>query len=70
MSLEQRKIELISWIVSLKNDAILKQLEDLQQSKEVVDEIPKEIMELLEISSNEPKTAFTEYTTARKMLIK
>lgn len=70
MSLEQRKIELISWIVSLKNDAILKQLEDLQQSKEVVDEIPKEIMELLEISSNEPKTALTEYTTAREMLIK
>lgn len=67
MTLEQRKIELISWISQLENESILKYLEGI---KDVGTEtIPDEIQVLLNQSNQVEFDELTEHTSARDLVL-
>jgi len=66
MTIEQRKIDLINWINSIQNEAVLEKLETLKERPD--SEIPDEIFELLNESSKSNPEEGTEHTTALELL--
>lgn len=66
MSIEQRKIELISWITSLNNESLLNRLEELRKTS--IEDTPKEILSLLNLSNQTNSDELTEHTTSRDIL--
>lgn len=68
MTIEQKKISLINWITNLKDERVINQIEDFRKSS--LNDLPKEIVELLEISDSEDLKACVEHTNARDILDK
>ena len=68
MTIEQRKISLINWITSLEDESVINQIEAFRKSS--LDELPKEIVELLKISGSENLNDCVEHTNSRDVLTK
>jgi hypothetical protein len=68
MTIEQKKISLINWITNLEDEHVIDQIEGFRKSS--LEELPKEIVELLEISSSESSDDCIEHTTSRAILSK
>lgn len=64
MTVEQRKIELISLITSIDNESLLIRMEELVQASKI--DIPDSIMRLLELSDK--STNLTEHKSVREFL--
>ncbi len=66
MTIEQKKISLINWITNLEDESVIDQIEDFRSS--TLDELPKEIVELLEISDAAKKEDCIEHTYSKDLL--
>ena len=66
MTIEQRKLELITWITSIQNEDLLDRIEDFRNDPEP--EIPNTILELLHESSSAELEYCTEHTSASELL--
>jgi hypothetical protein len=66
MTIEQRKLELITWITSIQNVDMLERIEDFRNNPEP--EIPDTILELLHASSSARLEDCIEHTSARELL--
>lgn len=66
MTIEQRKLELISWITAIQNEELLERIEGFRNHPEP--EIPKTILELLQESSSAEPKDYVEHTSARELL--
>ena len=66
MTIEQRKLELITWITSIQNEDLLERIEDFRDNPNP--EIPNTILELLHESSSAKLEDCVEHTSARELL--
>ena len=66
MTIEQRKISLINWITNLDDESVINQIEGFQRTS--IKSLPKEIVELLNISTAEPIEDCIEHTSAQDIL--
>ena len=66
MTIEQRKLELITWITTIQNEDMLERIEDFRNHPE--SEIPNTILELLHESSSAKLEECIEHTSARELL--
>jgi hypothetical protein len=66
MTIEQRKISLINWITNLNDENLINQLESFR--KTFLNELPKEIVELLKISDSESLDDALEHTNSQDIL--
>lgn len=66
MTLDQRKISLIHWITNIEDETVISKIEGYR--KNTLDELPKEIIELLEMAASEPIENCIEHTNARDIL--
>jgi hypothetical protein len=66
MSIEQRKIALISWITTLNDEAVISQIENYQKTS--IESFPKEIVELLNNSMAEADEDCITHTTVQDIL--
>ena len=66
MTIEQRKISLINWITNLDDETAINQIEAYQKIS--INSLPKEIIELLNISAAEPIENCIEHTSAQDIL--
>lgn len=68
MTIEQRKISLINWITNLEDVSVIRQIEGYKKTS--LDELPKEIAQLLKISDSENLDDGIEHTNSRDILKK
>lgn len=68
MTIEQRKISLINWITNLEDETLINQMEGFRKTS--LNELPKEIVELLNISDSESLDDCIEHTSSRDILNK
>ncbi len=66
MTFEQRKLELITWITTIRNEELLERIEDFRNNPGL--EIPDIILELLHESGAAKNEDCIEHTTSRKLL--
>jgi hypothetical protein len=66
MTIEQRKISLINWITNLNDEALINQIEGFRETS--LNDLPKEIVELLNISDSESLDDSVEHTNSRDIL--
>ncbi|MFT6867014.1 MAG: hypothetical protein ACJA08_001852 [Cyclobacteriaceae bacterium] len=66
MTIEQRKLELITWITSIQSEDLLNRIEGFRNDPEP--EIPNTILELLHESSSAKLEDCIEHTSARELL--
>ena len=66
MTIEQKKISLINWITNLDDETVINQIEGFRKTS--ISELPKEIVELLNIAASEPIEDCVEHTSAQKIL--
>ena len=66
MTIEQRKLELITWITSIQSEDLLDRIEGFRNVPE--QEIPNTILELLHESSSAKLEDCIEHTSARELL--
>lgn len=66
MTIEQRKISLINWITNLTEESLIIQMERFR--RESLEELPRDIVTLLEKSDTAREETCIEHTTARKIL--
>ena len=66
MTIEQRKISLINWITNLEDETLINQIEGFRKTS--LNELPKEIVELLQISDSENLDDCIEHTNSRDIL--
>ena len=66
MTIEQRKIELISSITNIDNESLLEQMQELVNNTNTF--IPQEIMALLDRASSEKRENLRAHTSARDIL--
>ena len=66
MTIEQRKLELITWISSIQSEDVLNRIEDFRNNPEP--EIPVTILDLLHESSAAKLEDCIEHTSARELL--
>jgi hypothetical protein len=66
MTIEQRKISLINWITNLNDEKLINQIEGFRKTS--LNELPKEIVQLLNISDSESLDDSVEHTNARDIL--
>ena len=66
MTIEQRKISLINWITNLNDETLINQIEGFRKTS--LNELPKEIIELLKISDSESLDGSIEHTNSRDIL--
>ena len=66
MTIEQRKISLINWITNLNDETVINQIEGYRKTS--IKSLPKEIVELLNISAAEPIDSCIEHTSAQDIL--
>ncbi len=67
MTTEQRKIALINWITDLENESLMNKIEALKSAS--FDDIPDEIISLLNSSNSVGKSELIEHKTAKDLLI-
>ena len=66
MTIEQKKISLISWISNIDDEVILDQIAGIRQL--TLEELPTAIVELLEMADSEPEENLTTHTSVRDIL--
>ena len=66
MTIEQRKLELITWISAIQSEELLDRIEDFRNNPEP--EIPNTILEFLNKSSSAKLEDCIEHTSARELL--
>ncbi len=66
MTIEQKKISLINWITNLDDEAMINQIEGFRKTS--INQLPKEIIELLNIAAAEPIENCIEHTSAQDIL--
>lgn len=66
MTIEQRKLELITWITGIQSEDLLERIEDFRNNSE--SEIPDTILKLLNESSSAKLEDCIEHTSARELL--
>lgn len=66
MTIEQRKISLINWITNLEDETLINQIEGFRKTN--INELPKEIIELLNISNSESLDDCIEHTNSQDIL--
>ncbi|REL33122.1 hypothetical protein DYD21_12760 [Rhodohalobacter sp. SW132] len=66
MTIDQKKISIINWITNLEDESVIDQIEGLRKSS--LDDLPKEIAELLSISDSEKHDDCIEHTNSRDIL--
>ncbi len=66
MTIEQKKIALISWITNIDDEAIIDQIVGIQRSS--LEDLPDAIVELLRIADSEPEEGLTKHTNVRDLL--
>lgn len=66
MTIEQRKLELITWITGIQSEDLLERIEDFRNNPE--SEIPDTILKLLNESSSAKLEDCIEHTSARELL--
>ncbi len=66
MTIEQRKLELITWITSIQSEDVINRIENFRKNPN--SEIPDTILELLHESSSAKLEDCIEHTSARELL--
>ena len=66
MTIEERKRKLIDWISNIQNESLINRMEELKMGS--VNEIPNEILALLDTSNATRKADLVEHTTSRNLL--
>ena len=66
MTIEQRKLELITWITAIQNEEVLDRIEDFRNHPD--QKLPNTILELLRESSSAKPEDHIEHTNARELL--
>ena len=66
MTIEQRKLELITWITAIQNEDLLDRIEDFRDNTD--EKLPNTILELLHESSSAKPEDCIEHTSARELL--
>lgn len=66
MTIEEKKISLINWINSINDQDIINKIQKLKE--ESLNELPKEIIELLELSNQAKDEACIKHTSAKKLV--
>ncbi len=68
MTIEQRKISIINWITNLEDESLINKIESFRKTS--LDNLPKEIVELLKMSDSENIDDCIEHTSSRDLLQK
>jgi hypothetical protein len=66
MTIEQRKLELITWISAIQSEDVIERIEGFRNNPE--SKIPDAILQLLQESSSAKLEDCVEHTSARKLL--
>lgn len=66
MTIEQRKLELITWITAIQNEDLLERIEDFRNNPD--EKLPNTILEFLHESSSAKLEDCIEHTSARELL--
>ncbi|MEQ9298691.1 MAG: hypothetical protein RIF33_09020 [Cyclobacteriaceae bacterium] len=66
MTIEQRKLELISWITAIQREDVIERIEHFRNSPDK--KLPNTILELLDESSSAKIEDCIEHTSARELL--
>lgn len=66
MTIDQRKISLINWITNLEDETVISQIEGVRKTS--LDELPVEIVQLLDIAVSEPIEDCLVHTSSRDIL--
>ena len=66
MTIEQRKLELITWITAIQSEDVIERIEDFRDNPDP--KIPDTILELLLESSSAKLEDCIEHTSARTLL--
>ncbi|MEM7548494.1 MAG: hypothetical protein AAF363_02395 [Bacteroidota bacterium] len=66
MTIEQKKIALINWITNLDDETVIDKIEGFRKTS--INELPNEIVELLNIAASEPIEDCIEHTSAQDIL--
>lgn len=66
MTIEKRKISLINWITNLDDEAVIGQIEVFRKAS--LDELPEEIVKLIQYSDSESLDDGIEHTTSKDIL--
>ncbi|HAC15530.1 MAG TPA: hypothetical protein DCE78_06240 [Bacteroidetes bacterium] len=66
MTIEQRKISLINWITNLEDETVIYQIEGFRKTS--LNDLPKEIVELLNMSVAEKDEDCIEHTSVQDIL--
>ncbi|WP_109829528.1 hypothetical protein [Reichenbachiella versicolor] len=66
MTIAQRKISLINWITNLQDEKLLSKIENFRNLS--LDELPSEIVELLQLADTESPDHGMKHTNSRDIL--
>lgn len=66
MTIEERKLDLISWLSNLDNENLLSRIEELKQGFH--EKLPEEIVSLLDTSNSTDLSELVEHTNSRDLL--
>ena len=66
MTIEQRKLELITWITSIQREDVIERIEEFRNNPESA--MPEVILELLHQSSAAKPEDCVEHTSTRQLL--
>lgn len=66
MTIEQKKISLINWITNLEDEAVINEIESFRSAS--LSELPKEIVELLQISDSTKEEDCIEHSASITIL--
>ncbi|MCB0497349.1 MAG: hypothetical protein KDC79_14505 [Cyclobacteriaceae bacterium] len=66
MTIEQRKLELITWITGIQSEDVIKSIENFRNNPNY--KVPDTILELVLESSSAKLEDCTEHTSARELL--
>ncbi|MFA5669287.1 MAG: hypothetical protein WC967_08585 [Balneolaceae bacterium] len=66
MTIEQKKISLINWITNLEDEAVSNEIESFRNTS--LSELPKEIIELIQVSDSANEYDCIEHTNSKNIL--
>ncbi len=66
MTIEQKKISLINWITNLDDETVINQIDGFRRTS--LNDLPKEIVELLNMAAAEPDEDCIEHTSVQDIL--
>ncbi len=66
MTIEQKKISLISWISNLQDEDVIDQIAEIQKAS--LNDLPNAVVQMLKMAKNEPKENLVEHTGVKDIL--